>query len=94
MLIALLGVLKAGGAYVPLDPEHPPARTNLVLEDARPLVLLTQQEILDRGLLFDRAADEGRPAMRVVLLDTDWPRSRDTRLAPRRAMLTLMPWPM
>ena len=41
LVIAMLGILKAGGAYVPLDPSHPRNRIALVLDDARPLVLLT-----------------------------------------------------
>ena len=43
MLVAVLGVLKAGGAYVPLDPDFPAARLALMLEDARPKILLTQE---------------------------------------------------
>jgi len=45
MLIAVLGVLKAGGAYVPLDPDFPPARLALMLEDAQPKVVLTQERL-------------------------------------------------
>ena len=45
MLVGLLGILKAGGAYVPLDPSFPPDRLAFMLEDARPLVLLTQQKL-------------------------------------------------
>jgi amino acid adenylation domain-containing protein/thioester reductase-like protein len=41
MLVGLLGTLKAGAAYVPLDPDFPAARLALMLEDARPAVLLT-----------------------------------------------------
>lgn len=39
-LVALLAVLKAGGVYVPLDPTHPEARLGLILEDARPELVL------------------------------------------------------
>ncbi len=42
LVAALLGVLQAGGAYVPLDPSYPAARLTLMLEDARPRVLLTE----------------------------------------------------
>jgi len=42
MVIALLGILKAGGAYVPLDPSYPKDRLELMLEDSRAAVLLTQ----------------------------------------------------
>jgi len=39
-LAVLLAVAKAGGAYVPLDPSHPEDRLRLILEDARPVVLI------------------------------------------------------
>jgi amino acid adenylation domain-containing protein/thioester reductase-like protein len=47
MLVALLGVLKAGGAYVPLDPEFPRQRLEIMLQDSKPLVLLTQDSLRD-----------------------------------------------
>ncbi len=45
LLVAILGILKAGGAYVPLDPTHPGARLSSILDDARPLVFVTQQNL-------------------------------------------------
>nr|AGS49329.1 long-chain-fatty-acid--CoA ligase [uncultured bacterium esnapd2] len=42
LVVALLGVLKAGAAYVPLDLKNPAARTERVLADARPVVVLTE----------------------------------------------------
>ncbi|MBW4701682.1 MULTISPECIES: non-ribosomal peptide synthetase/MFS transporter [unclassified Micromonospora] len=48
LAVTLLGVLRAGGAYLPLDPEQPAARLGLMLADARPTVLLTSADLLDR----------------------------------------------
>ncbi|MFM9368555.1 amino acid adenylation domain-containing protein [Streptomyces sp. Da 82-17] len=40
-VVALLAVLKSGAACVPLDPAHPGARTRSMLDDSRPLFVLT-----------------------------------------------------
>ncbi|MFD6530844.1 amino acid adenylation domain-containing protein [Streptomyces sp. NPDC060184] len=39
--VAMLAVLRAGAAYVPVDPEYPAARIRHMLDDARPVLLLT-----------------------------------------------------
>ncbi|HWG91860.1 MAG TPA: non-ribosomal peptide synthetase, partial [Candidatus Thermoplasmatota archaeon] len=44
LLVALFGVLRAGGAYLPLDPEYPRDRIALLLEDAKPRLVLTGNE--------------------------------------------------
>jgi amino acid adenylation domain-containing protein len=41
MLTAILGTLKAGGAYLPIDSKYPAARVLEMLEDARPVAILT-----------------------------------------------------
>src|SRR6202034_530749 len=45
MIVGLMAVLKAGGAYVPLDPAYPVERLRFMLEDAGPVVLLTQSHL-------------------------------------------------
>jgi amino acid adenylation domain-containing protein/non-ribosomal peptide synthase protein (TIGR01720 family) len=40
----LLGVLKAGSAYVPLEPSQPVERLAVMLEESRPLLVLTKRE--------------------------------------------------
>jgi amino acid adenylation domain-containing protein len=64
MVVALLAVWKAGGAYVPLDPAYPKERLSFMIEDAQPLVLLTEKACLP---LLSASGDK------VVCLDTDWP---------------------
>jgi amino acid adenylation domain-containing protein len=47
-IVALLAILKSGGAYLPLDPAYPSERVATILDDARPIVLLTEEHLLDR----------------------------------------------
>ncbi|MGE8480940.1 MAG: condensation domain-containing protein, partial [Pseudomonas shirazensis] len=64
-LVGLLAVLKAGAGYVPVDPAHPDERVQYLLNDSRPVVVLTQQALRERL---------GPVAVPVVLLDQpDWP---------------------
>ncbi|WP_146052411.1 non-ribosomal peptide synthetase, partial [Pectobacterium atrosepticum] len=46
MIVGMLAVLKAGGAYVPLDPSYPADRLTYMLEDAAPVALLTQTDLV------------------------------------------------
>ena len=48
MAVAVLAVLKAGAAYVPLDSMYPPERLRFMIDDADPLVLLTDQESVEK----------------------------------------------
>ncbi|WP_344641594.1 amino acid adenylation domain-containing protein, partial [Kitasatospora cystarginea] len=41
LVMAILAVLKTGAAYVPVDPEYPAARIGHMLEDARPVLAVT-----------------------------------------------------
>ena len=52
MMVAIYGILKAGGAYVPLDPEHPNERTNFILSDSQPRVLLSDDNV-DYGIKYE-----------------------------------------
>ena len=45
MVVGLLAILKAGGAYLPLDPAYPAERRALVLDDAKPLLVVTQPHL-------------------------------------------------
>jgi amino acid adenylation domain-containing protein len=63
MVIGLLGILKAGGAYLPLDPSYPSERLEFMIDDAQPLVLLTQSHLLSK--LPERSSH-------VLCLDADW----------------------
>ncbi|WP_306369248.1 non-ribosomal peptide synthetase [Nocardiopsis sp. CC223A] len=45
LVVALFAVLRSGAAYVPLDPDHPAERTAHVLEDTRPVLVLTRTDV-------------------------------------------------
>ncbi|HTK06076.1 MAG TPA: amino acid adenylation domain-containing protein, partial [Ktedonobacteraceae bacterium] len=60
LVVALLGILKAGGAYLPLDPDYPSERLAYMVEDAGPVLLLTQHSLQAR-----------LPATNVPLLSLD-----------------------
>lgn len=45
LIVAVLGILKSGAAYLPLDVAHPAARIAGILEDARPLAVVTNAEL-------------------------------------------------
>jgi amino acid adenylation domain-containing protein len=51
MIAGVLGILKAGGAYLPLDPAYPLERLRFMLDDARPVLVLTQHHL--RGVVPD-----------------------------------------
>ncbi|MGW0934575.1 non-ribosomal peptide synthase/polyketide synthase [Streptomyces sp. NPDC002666] len=48
LVVAILAVLKAGAAYVPVDPEYPVARIGYMLDDARPVLVVTDSRTRDR----------------------------------------------
>src|SRR5260370_3864919 len=64
MVIGIVGSLKGGGAYLPFDIGYPPERLALMIEDAKPPIVLTQAQLNEQ--LPDGTA-------RMVCLDEDWP---------------------
>jgi len=63
MIVGLLGILKAGAAYLPIDPIYPSKRIALILEDAHPSVILSQQ-----ALATELTGHEAH----IILVDRDW----------------------
>ncbi|MER7727955.1 amino acid adenylation domain-containing protein [Streptomyces sp. NPDC096323] len=57
-LVAVLAVVKAGGAYLPVDLSYPADRIAYMLDDARPLLVLT-----------DSASVSGLPGREHVVID-------------------------
>ncbi|WP_343996904.1 SDR family NAD(P)-dependent oxidoreductase, partial [Ideonella azotifigens] len=61
MIVGLYATLKAGGAYVPLDPGFPAERLATILDDAKPVAVLTQSHLQDRV--------PATPGLPVIVLD-------------------------
>nr|WP_158300667.1 non-ribosomal peptide synthetase [Chromobacterium sp. ATCC 53434] len=79
LIVAMLAILKAGGAYVPLDPEYPADRLNYLIADARPGIIIVDDESRERISAAAAAQD-------IALLDLD-------ALAPSHADSPEMPAP-
>ncbi len=47
MIIGLLAISKTGATYLPLDPIYPKARLSLIVDDAAPVIFLTQQSLTE-----------------------------------------------
>ncbi|TDV34268.1 non-ribosomal peptide synthetase, partial [Actinophytocola oryzae] len=46
LVVALLAVLKAGAVYLPVAPDYPPDRIRFMLADARPVCVVSTQDVL------------------------------------------------
>ncbi|CAM03556.1 amino acid adenylation domain-containing protein [Saccharopolyspora erythraea NRRL 2338] len=75
LVVALLAVLKTGGAYLPLDPAHPAERIGFMLDDVRPVLVLTDRGCADR-------IPSTTPRLLVDEVDTSTVDDRD----PRRSL--------
>ena len=47
MITGLLAISKTGATYLPLDPIYPKARLSLIVNDAKPVIFLTQKSLTD-----------------------------------------------
>jgi amino acid adenylation domain-containing protein len=62
-IVGMLAILKAGGAFLPLDPALPADRLLMMLDDARPALLLTMGRLADRLPRIDSP---------IIRIDDDW----------------------
>ena len=65
LVVALVAILKAGGAYVPLDASYPKERFDLLLEDTRTPVMITQKSLAANVL-------SGRKVAGIVVDDEEF----------------------
>ncbi len=58
MLVGMQAIVKSGAAFLPLDPIYPKPRLELIVEDAKPVLFLTQRKLNDKipstgaGIIF------------------------------------------
>ncbi|WP_344531033.1 amino acid adenylation domain-containing protein [Streptomyces albiaxialis] len=80
MVVAALAVLKAGAAYLPVDPTYPPDRIAYMIEDAGPVLTLTDGAVCEtvpelkavpRLLVDEREAYGALPAHPLTAADRD-----------------------
>jgi amino acid adenylation domain-containing protein/non-ribosomal peptide synthase protein (TIGR01720 family) len=50
MVAAQLGILKVGGIYVPIEPHYPLSRIKYIIEDSKPLAIVTQSSVFNEVL--------------------------------------------
>jgi amino acid adenylation domain-containing protein len=90
MIVGLLAILKAGGAYLPLDPHLPRERFALIVEDARPALVLTGErwtEILVGEGLSEAPVRSATPANLAYVLYTSGSTGRPKGVGvPHRAI--------
>ncbi|WP_397545059.1 amino acid adenylation domain-containing protein [Saccharopolyspora pogona] len=62
LVTAQLAVVKAGAAYLPVDPDHPAERIALVLDDARPALVIAESgtELPDTAAVLDLSGVESQ----------------------------------
>jgi amino acid adenylation domain-containing protein len=51
LMVTLFAVLKSGAGYLPLEPDYPPARTEMMLTDARATTVVTDSAAVPAELL-------------------------------------------
>lgn len=67
LVVGLCGILRSSSAYIPLDTEYPKERIRLLLEDAKPVIVLTVGQTSEIGEL---AEEIGAINLRIDLEDT------------------------
>ena len=85
MVTALLAVMKAGAAYLPVDPSYPAERISFLLDDARPVLAITDRNSARAvaDLVPALVADDPDTTAKLAAQDASDPGDAD-RLAPLR----------
>ncbi|UTR13170.1 amino acid adenylation domain-containing protein [Salipaludibacillus sp. LMS25] len=60
LIVAILAVLKAGATYLPLDPDYPKERLTYMVEDAKPMMVVTNEGLMSRLANDELTLDDKR----------------------------------
>ncbi|MCM2389956.1 non-ribosomal peptide synthetase, partial [Streptomyces albipurpureus] len=73
LIVTLLAVLKSGAGYVPIDPDYPADRTASMLDDAQPVLLITDTQtapaVPEAGSIRQVLLDDADTARHITSLD-------------------------
>ncbi|WP_242454798.1 amino acid adenylation domain-containing protein [Bailinhaonella thermotolerans] len=59
LVVAMYAVVKSGAAYLPIDPDHPRERVEAMLDDARPVAVITPEWLAATDVSGYEATDPG-----------------------------------
>ncbi|WP_460021964.1 AMP-binding protein, partial [Methylobacterium phyllosphaerae] len=81
LVVGLLGILKAGAAYLPLDTDYPAERLAFMVEDARPVCVVSTGAVAGRlpeapVLLLDEPGTQEALAREPAYAPSDRDRTR------------------
>lgn len=62
VVVSIFAIIKLGATYLPLDPNYPDTRLNMMIQDAKPQILLTRSSLIEKFTGFSNL---------IVNLDTD-----------------------
>ena len=72
MVVSMLAVLKAGAAYLPIDPEYPTERIHYIVNDAKPVCIITHSSVsstvvIANGIKIELDSEEMKIALKHIL---------------------------
>lgn len=71
LIVTLLSVLKAGAAYLPIDATFPKSRIDHILKDAKPALIIYDENEIDRSTFDDDTAATSFEEYKELTLNYD-----------------------
>ncbi|OUS88237.1 non-ribosomal peptide synthetase [Rhodococcus sp. NCIMB 12038] len=70
LIATIIGVVRAGGAYLPVDPQYPAERIQYLLDDAKPVVVITDAAAPPVSTSYPRAVNKYSRARSAYVIYT------------------------